>query len=349
MPEVSVLIPVYNGEAHVAAALETVLAQRGPSFEAVVVDDGSTDSTPVILERFGQDSRVRVLAVPHGGIAAALRSGMQACSGEFICRMDSDDLMPPDRIAVQTDYLRAHPEIGLVGGQVRHEPAEGGAGFPAGSDGMARYVDWMNSQRTHDEMFEAIWTDSPLAHPSVMFRKPLAEQAGGYRMVPWAEDTDLWYRLFLAGAGFAKVDAETVVWRDRPDRLTRTDPDHYGQERLAVMKAHYLPRFFRRARQGGVTLLGAGPFGRRIARALRSEGVAVNRFVDVDPAKIGRTRSGVPVVPVTELGAGDSDLLVAAVGQRGARQEIVAALGSQGIPYPEPGRSREETRVVFCH
>jgi len=345
MPRVSVLIPVHNGERFLGEAVESVLSQEdAPPYEVVLVNDGSTDGTGELVRRFQKDARVKAVQIPHGGIAAALTAGLAHCSAEYICRLDADDRMVSGRLAAQTAFLDENPGVHLVSGLVTHEAS---AAVP--SDGMRRYVDWMNSLRTHEEMFQAIWTDSPVAHPSVMIRRSAMEAAGGYREVPWPEDTDLWFRLFLSGFRFTKIPAGTVVWRDHENRLTRTDDGHYGPGAQAAMKAHYLPRFFRRARHYGVTVLGAGPFGKRLAKALAGSGVTVNRFIDVDSRKVGSTRLGIPVGSPESLSPESPDLLVAAVGSPGARPVILKELATRGFPPPETVWNPEETRIVFCH
>ncbi len=345
MPAVSVLIPVYNGERFLGDAIDSVLARKNaPEFEIVVIDDGSTDGTDEVLQRYRKFPEVSAKRIPHGGIVRALNEGLSRCQGTYICRLDADDLMPPDRLARQAAYLDENPGCHLVSGLVTHKPSDGLA-----SEGMGRHVDWMNSRLTHEEMFRAIWIDSPVAHPSVMVRRTALDAAGGYRDVPWPEDTDLWFRMFLAGFRFGKIPEVTVVWRDHEQRLTRTDDSHYGPACQAAMKAYYLPRFFPRARNHGVTVLGAGPFGKRLAKALAGSGVTVNRFVDVDSRKIGGTRLGLRITAPDSLNPKDPDLLVAAVGSPGARPVILKELETRGFPPPESVCSWEETRVVFCH
>lgn len=343
MTTVSVLMPVFNGAAHIAEAIESVIGQQGaPDFELVVINDGSTDETPDILRCYDSARYLRVEHTENHGIARALAFGVQLCRGRYICRLDADDLMSPGRLRAQAGFLDQHPDIHLVSGTVRHEVIEGDK-----NGGMARYVDWMNRQISHEEMLQSIWIDSPVAHPSVMFRREAIASAGGYQDVPWPEDTDLWFRMFLCGMRFAKLDSETVIWRDHPKRLTRID-HHYGQEQQAAMKAHYLPRFFPRARQHGVTVLGAGPFGKRLGRALKNSGVSLRRFVDIDPRKISRIRLGVEVMSLDSLNPTLPELLVAAVGSAGARDEIERDLQARGF-LVRLGSPMEATTVVFCH
>lgn len=175
------------------------------------------------------------------------------------------------------------------------------------------------------------FVESPVAHPSVLVSREVLEAHGGWRAVGWAEDHDLWLRLLEAGVRFAKVDRRLHFWRDRPDRLTRTDPV-YGRERFTALKAHFLAR----GPLGGaekVAIWGAGPTGRRLARALEGEGRRADAFVDVDPAKIGRQARQAGILPpeaVPRLVARGATVLVA-VGAPSARAEIRRHLAGLGL------------------
>jgi glycosyltransferase involved in cell wall biosynthesis len=110
-PLVSVTIPVYNGQAHVAQALRSVLAQTHTHLEVIVVDDGSTDGTWDVLQSFG--SSIRAIRQTNSGLAGARNAGLQAARGEFIALMDHDDVCEPERIAAQLKFLQEQPEVVL--------------------------------------------------------------------------------------------------------------------------------------------------------------------------------------------------------------------------------------------
>jgi glycosyltransferase involved in cell wall biosynthesis len=113
-PDVSVIIPTFNRAAYLPESLESVLRQEGPSFEVVVVDDGSTDETPAILARYGD--AVRVVARQHEGIAAARNAGVAVARGQFVAFHDSDDVALAGRLAVPHAYLTEHPQFDVVVG-----------------------------------------------------------------------------------------------------------------------------------------------------------------------------------------------------------------------------------------
>lgn len=113
-PILSVIIPVWNGARYLAEAIASVLAQEAPPLEVLVVDDGSTDDSAAVAERFG--GPVRCLRRPHAGLAAARNAGLDAARGAFLLHLDADDLLPPGSIAVRMAVLTARPDVGLVVG-----------------------------------------------------------------------------------------------------------------------------------------------------------------------------------------------------------------------------------------
>jgi len=328
-PVVSVVVPVHNADSTLSSALESILSQTRRDFELIAIDDGSTDGTARLLADFARrDSRVRLLQPGRVGLVGALNEGLSAARGQYVARFDADDFAHPDRLAEQTAYLEAHPEIAVVGSLVEcfSEDAEVGEGFRV-------YEAWINSLVDPDAIAREIFVESPLVHPSVTFRRDTVCDAGGYRDTPWPEDYELWLRLHTAGCRFAKVPRVLHRWREHESRLTRTDP-RYSVENFLRVKAHYL----RRGPLAGdprAVIWGAGQFGRRISKHLQSEGVDLLAFVDIDPKKIGNTRRGAPIVSpdalLSVLSQHGDPLVLAAVPSRGARDLIRQRLAAIGL------------------
>jgi glycosyltransferase involved in cell wall biosynthesis len=184
---VTVLMPVYNGAAYLAATLASVRCQTHADFEFLVVDDGSTDGSREILQAFAaQDARIRIIYATHGGIAAARNHGLAQARGTVIVWMDHDDIAMPDRIERQLAYLAEHPEIAAVGSALRLINKDG--------DQIAAPTKY---PLTSEEIREGLLSGyCMLGQPTVAMRRKAAIAVGGYRRAfDTADDYDLWLRL----------------------------------------------------------------------------------------------------------------------------------------------------------
>ena len=216
-PKVSIVMPVRNAAGTVAVALQSAKDQSCADWELLAVEDGSQDETAAILAAAADaDSRIRVFSQAAIGIAEALQRGCAAARGEFIARLDADDWMPPERLWRQLEFFESHPHLGVVSCRVRH------GGDQTAQAGYAAHVAWINSLLTPEDLALRRFVESPVAHPSVMFRRALLQQRGGYESGDFPEDYELWLRWMDAGVQFGKVDAELLLWNDVPTRLSRS-------------------------------------------------------------------------------------------------------------------------------
>ena len=343
-PVVSVLLPVRDGAAHLDEALESMVAQTLADIEIVVVDDGSTDATPDVLARWAdRDPRIRTTRQPPKGIVAALERGRALVRGEFVARMDADDVSKPGRLEAQLDLMRSRADLSACGCGVRYFPR---AVVRAGA---RRYERWINSRVQPDEIDAGIFVECPLPHPTFFLRADALEAVGGYRDTDGPEDYELILRMWSQGHRFGKVADVLLHWREGEDRLSRSDA-RYAPEAFLATKVDYLcrtvlqptPRPSRRAARAGlrsVVIWGAGPVGKALSRALQGAGVEVAAFVELDPRKIGQEIHGAPVLDTPAglalggVGAGGqagTEFHLAAVGQEGARGQIRGLLEGAG-------------------
>ena len=320
-------MPVWNAAATVLRAVASVRAQTLADWELVVVDDGSTDSTAEILDDLATaEPRLRVLTQPHVGLVAALNAGLAVARGQFIARMDADDESLPERLAAQVERLDAEPRLDLVGSLVEF------VGDARAATGYALHVAWLNSVCTPEEVALNQFVESPFAHPSVMFRRELADRYGGYRDGDFPEDYELWLRWQEAGARMAKVPRLLLRWHDTPGRLSRTDR-RYDADAFYRCKAGFLARWLERHVQEGRRLLvwGAGRPTRRRVDWLRRAGARVDGYVDIDPKKFGRRLDGVTVLSPDQIPARDQAFVLGYVGTRGARDLARVCLRQKGF------------------
>lgn len=333
VPRVSVLLPVRDAGPTVARAIAGLQGQTYVDWELLVVDDGSVDATPGILREAARtDRRVRLLTRRRDGIVAALNAGLAEARGGLVARMDADDEVHPERLAEQVAFLDApaNHDLGVAGCLVEH------GGDPSVTAGYALHVAWLNSLVTADEIALNRFVESPLAHPSVMFRRELVEFHGGYRDGPFPEDYELWLRWLDAGVRMAKVPRVLLRWNDPPERASRTDP-RYSPEAFFATKAPWIARWLRRHGRGtgdkrSLLVWGAGRPTRKRAERLSAEGVSIAGYVDIDSRKattaIGGT--GKPVLLADELPPPSEAFVLGYVSSRGARALVRAALTGRG-------------------
>lgn len=321
---ISVVLPVFNAEPTVERAIASVRAQTFLDWELLVIDDGSTDNTPSVTAAAAvNDSRIRVMSRPHEGLVAALNSGIAAARGALIARMDADDESHPERLAEQRAAFEREPELGLVGCLVEF------GGDRTANAGYALHVDWINSLVTPEEIALNRFVESPFAHPSVMFRRELVERFGGYRAGDFPEDYELWLRWIDAGVRTMKVPRPLLRWNDPPARLSRTDP-RYSPEAFFRTKALWIAReLLRRAEHGEsrpLWIWGAGRPTRKRAAHLKTHGLEIAGYIDVDPKKTGRTLAGLPILSPAEIPSPDKAFVLGYVSSRGARDLIRSTL-----------------------
>ncbi|MDR1489729.1 MAG: glycosyltransferase [Desulfovibrio sp.] len=184
MPKISVLLPVRNAQPFLAEAIQSIQNQSFGDFELLLLYSPSSDGSRAVLEAMARrDKRLVLMDVAGGNLAACLNEGLRAARGEFIARMDADDVAYPERFARQTAAFAARPELGLLGSAVRYINAAGRKG---------RTI----RQPRGDDIERAFYWGCPFTHSSVMTRRAVMEMCGGYReLFTLAEDYDLWLRL----------------------------------------------------------------------------------------------------------------------------------------------------------
>lgn len=328
---ISVVLPVRDGVATIGRAIASIQAQSFRDWELIVVDDSSVDGTREIVAEVARgDGRVRLLGRGRVGLVGALELGLAAARGEFIARMDADDEAHAERLAAQVEFLRApeNRDVGVVGCLVEF------GGDRVASAGYALHVDWINSLVTAEEIALNRFVESPLAHPSVMFRRELPEQFGGYRAGDFPEDYELWLRWLDAGVRMAKVPRVLLTWHDPPQRMSRVD-GRYAPEAFFRTKARWLARWLdqtgvQAARE--IFVWGAGRPTRKRAALLAEHGVDIAGYIDVDAKKQTHALGGTgrPVLAPGQLPSPGTVFVLGYVSSRGARELIRGELRARG-------------------
>ena len=320
-PLVSVIMPVRDGGAYLEASVDSILGQSYSSLELILVDDHSVDSAISGLST--ADPRLVLLKNRGRGVSSAFNTGLSRARGEFIARMDADDISLPGRIEEQYRYFQSHPDIDICGACVEIFTDGEVAG------GNIRYQAWLNDCRSPGQIHREMFIESPIPNPTVMFRHDAVLRLGGYGDPDWPEDYDLFLRADALGMQMGKPEQILLRWREHARRLTRND-QRYNLDRFQAAKAHFLSTH-RLQGKGPLILWGAGPSGRLMHDLLLEEGTRVRGFLEVHPRRIGGEKRGLPVWPIEEIDRMDDVFILVAVGAAGARPKIRAFLQQRAL------------------
>jgi hypothetical protein len=222
---------VLNGERYIKDALESILGQSFRDFEFITINDGSTDNTAGILQQYAQlDERLLVFHQENRGLIAALNRGCRLARGNYIARMDADDISVPDRFEKQVDFLERRPAVAVLGGAIKLTDPKG-----------VSIGEW-NYPVDHRQIKEELHRTNCLCHPAIMMRKDAFDAMEGYRRpFPHAEDYDLWLRM-----------AERFELANLPDVLLyyriharQVSPKNLSQQVLSALAAEAAARIRR--------------------------------------------------------------------------------------------------------
>jgi len=218
-PKVSVVMSVYNCERYVGEAVKTILHQTFSDFEFIIINDGSTDRTPNLLREF-DDPRIRVIDQPNSGLTVSLNRGIRLAKGEYIARMDADDLSERERLEKQVKALDRNPGIAVVGCWYKIIDENGSL------------VGYKRLPEDVNQLAELLMRENPICHGSVMMRKRALQTVGLYNEnLRYAQDYELWLRMLHEGYGFYIVPMFLYHYRISPDAVAKL----YVQRRYAAL------------------------------------------------------------------------------------------------------------------
>ena len=322
-PLVTVLLPFYQAHRTLDRAVRSIAQQTFSGWQLILVDNNADAESKTIASHWTQrDNRVRVIYEPQQGIAHALNTGLRNVQTKYIARMDADDESLPERLQKQVDFLELNQEIGLVSCRCRFVSTSEQA------EGYKQFVDWQNNILTPTEHAVNRFVESPLAHPSVMFRNGLVEKFGGYTTSNLPEDYELWLRWMERGVLFQKLEDELLVWHDSPQRLSRVHPN-YSQDAFFETKMAYLARWIQSniPADRRITVCGTGKAARDRSALLESHGIGKPLFTDVRRRGVDPQR----FVPAADVGRNRALFFINFISSREVRVRIEALFREKGL------------------
>ena len=320
---ISIIMPVKNTSAYLEACLNSVLQQSEPNWELIAVDDHSTDDSKAILHKYAaNDARIKVLENTAKGIIPALQLAYNKSSGEFITRMDSDDIMVPEKLATQKQQLLQHGNNHIALGLVKYfSDNEMGEGY-------LKYENWLNELTKNGSNFSDIYKECVIASPCWMVYKTDFEKCGGFDSNIYPEDYDLTFRFYKNGLKCLPSNQLLHLWRDYPERTSRNH-EHYAYNSFIELKVHHFLNIDYRINKK-LLVWGAGRKGKKVAELLQQSNIPFTWICD-NPKKIGKEIYGQQMIAyntITDFSLYQSIITIA---NPKAQQEVKALFAQQHL------------------
>ena len=243
---VSVIMAVHNGGVYLRDAVNSILAQTMKDFEFIIIDDGSTDVTPLLLREYEVlDHRIRLFRLDKNkGLTHCLNMGLRLSMGKYIARMDADDISLPNRFSDQIDYLDNHPEVEVLGTGFSIIDEHGEEVHSYVYSGDPSFLRW------------SFVLYNPIAHSSVMMRSSGLNRWGGYDDgLIRAQDYDLWWRISVEG-NISNLQKTCLLIRSHSSQVSR---QHHGEQEeflQRIKQRHLEAALERQISLGAIAALG---------------------------------------------------------------------------------------------
>jgi glycosyltransferase involved in cell wall biosynthesis len=320
---VSIITPVKNGAQFLVECLDSIVNQTHQNWELLIVNDSSTDETQSILEEYAQqDNRIVVSQNKGKGIIDALITGYEKSAGEFITRMDADDIMTPNKLELLTKKLIEKGKGYLATGFVNYfSETELGQGY-------FNYQEWLNGLSQTESNFDDIYKECVIPSPCWMVFREDFEASGGFNSNLYPEDYELTFRFYKQELKVVAVKEVIHHWRDYATRTSRTDSNYADNYFIQLKLNYFLELDYDNSRE--LELWGAGKKGKEVARFLIEKGIEFDWLSNNDK-KIGKEVYGVILKDsISALEIGTPQILIA-VGSLEYNMQIKKALNSKNL------------------
>ena len=332
-PLISILIPFKNTEIYITDCLESILIQTYKNWEILIVDDGSTDSSFYLVELFSlKDERIKLFKNPGIGIIDALKVAFTNSKGALITRMDSDDIMHPNKLQILANNLMEHGKQHIAVGLVKYFSDEGL------QEGYKTYEDWLNTLTKTGTNYSEIYKECVIPSPCWMVYREDLIACDAFNPDRYPEDYDLAFRFYKHNFKCIPCNQLLHYWRDYSTRTSRTDI-HYAENHFISLKLHYFLELDY-DKNKTLTIWGAGTKGKIIARILIEKNIPFEWICD-NSKKIGHDIYGKKLKDFNVLKTMENAQSIITVANKEAQKAIRDYLNSIH-------RKPQEDYVFFC-
>lgn len=320
---ISILIPVKNASLFLEECLNSILSQSYTSWELIAIDDHSDDDSHSILSKYARtDHRIHVFRNEGTGIINALRLAYKKSTGDFITRMDADDIMPALKLELLLEQVQSNDEASLAVGLVKYfSTTILGGGYKA-------YEEWLNQITSTKTNFQEIYKECSIPSPAWMLRRQDLDRCGAFDSDIYPEDYDLAFRMKAQGFKICPTKEVVHLWRDHPDRSSRTSDD-YADNRFLRLKVHHFIKLDL-VPEKKLILWGAGKKGKTVARLLIKRQINFD-WITNNPNKISHNIGGKLLKSDTEVVLNVKRQFIIAVAQPENKEEIEQRLNSNQL------------------
>lgn len=325
-PSIDIILPFFQNGETLERSISSILDQTYRDFQLILVANNADDVSLAIAKKSVQtDHRVRLLDEVRQGVAFAFNTGILAGHSPLIARMDGDDFAEPQKLEKQVNHLKENPEIAAVATQTTF------ASTIKAAEGFRHFVEWQNSIISPEEHFNARFYESPVANPTILFRRELVQKYGLVDTSNIPEDYELYLRWMAHGEKIAKIPEPLLTWNDHPKRLTRTHK-HYSEKAFQKVRYQYLAKYLNVAAAGReIIICGASRNILFKAKGIEAEGIRIAAHTDV----INRKPEGVIFIPLAKALENKDFYFVSLIAKRDVYQEIKTLFLSKGLKEGE--------------
>ncbi len=311
---ISIVMPVKNTSKYLAICINSILSQTYQNWELIAVNDGSSDNSFEILSSYAnQDKRIKTLQNTGEGIIDALRLAYKNSYGYFITRMDSDDVMPPDKLEVMINSLLLKKEGNIALGLVNYFSETGI------SEGYRKYEEWINQLTCKGENYKELYKECVIASPCWMVYRTDFEKCGAFNTNIYPEDYDLVFRFYEHNLKCIPSNKILHLWRDYPTRTSRTH-EHYADSSFIEIKVYYFLKL-NYIHTRPLVVWGAGKKGKLTAKLFIRNKIPFFWICD-NPKKIGKVIYNQKLLAVTALDFIKNSQSIITVANPNAQKEI---------------------------